>query len=125
MIAAVDRMARHFGKAVLTVLLVFFAATPALAAWDCLDEVSSQPSQLASALIVSVASPEPADDQGEPGRSDKVVHCAFSHCAHHLQVLSPEHKISNVGSPATAYLPPIEQPLLEAARDGPDHPPRA
>lgn len=124
MIAAVDRMARHLGKAVLTVLLMFFAATPALAAWGCLDEVSNQPSQLASVLIGSVASPEPVDEQGEPGGSERVVHCAFSHCAHNLQVLPPEHKISNTGAPATAYLPPIEQPLLEAARDGPDHPPR-
>lgn len=124
MIGAVDRVARHLGRAVLTVLLMFFAATPALAAWDCLDEVSSQPSQLTSTWIVSVATPEPVDDQGEPGRSGKVVHCAFSHCAHNLQALPPEHKIANAGSPATAYLPPIEQPLLEAARDGPDHPPR-
>lgn len=124
MIVAVDRVAKHLGRVVLTVLLMFFAATPALAAWGCLDDVSSQPSQLASALIGSVASPEPVDDQGEPGRSDKVVHCAFSHCAHNLQVLPPEHKISNAGSLATAYLPPIEPPLLEAARDGPDRPPR-
>jgi hypothetical protein len=111
--------------AVLTVLLMMVAVTPAFAEIGCLEDSFSHLQSAvdhddAAATSDDIASPE--NGQSQPRQP---MHCAFSHGVHSLAVpafpaATPDHDDSGSMYPRLAA-----HVLDSASPDGPYHPPQA
>ena len=111
--------------AVLTVLLMMVAVTPAFAEIGCLEDSFSHLQSASDhddqdAAVDDISSPE--NGQSQPRQP---MHCAFSHGIHSLAVpaspaVTPDHDDSGSTYPRLAA-----HVLDSASPDGPYHPPQA
>ena len=123
MMAMVNYAARLVIRTVIIVLMTLVAAVPALAELGCFEATATQSTTTMAAAEFSIINERHDDD--EQSRAGGLAHCASSHCVHGVPAAPPKQDASPSDFPAAAYSRPETHRLLNAAPEGPDHPPRA